>query len=86
MEAHGYNAGQFLGSGIVSPERAQLGVDRVMTPDMFSGWGLRTYAAGQPGYNPIGYHTGTICPAHLSVLAAGYQRAGPPDEASLLIG
>ena len=29
---------------------------------MFSGWGIRTYAAGQPGYNPIGYHTGTVWP------------------------
>ena len=29
-----------------------------MSPAMFSGWGIRTYASEQPGFNPIGYHTG----------------------------
>ena len=33
-----------------------------MAADMFCGWGIRTYAAGQRGYNPIGYHTGTVWP------------------------
>ena len=48
-------------------------VDRLMAPDMFSGWGIRTYAAGQPGYNPIGYHTGTVWPHDMSLIAAGLQ-------------
>ena len=52
------NAGHCLWSGIASPDRAKRVVDRLMAPDMFSGWGIRTYAAGQPGYNPIGYHSG----------------------------
>jgi glycogen debranching enzyme len=86
MDAIGSNAGHCLWSGLVSPERAQLVVDRMMTPDMFSGWGLRTYAAGQPGYNPIGYHTGTIWPHDVSLIAAGFKRYGHHDEANLLIG
>jgi glycogen debranching enzyme len=42
MDSIGSNAGQCLWSGIVSQERAQLVVDRLMSPDMFSGWGLRS--------------------------------------------
>ena len=52
------NAGHCLWSGIVSPERARDVVEQLLRPAMFSGWGIRTYAADQPGYNPIGYHTG----------------------------
>ena len=85
-DAIGSNAGQCLWSGIVSPERARLVVDRLMAPDMFSGWGLRTYAAGQPGYNPMGYHTGSIWPHDVSLIAAGFKRYGHHDEANLLIG
>ena len=40
------------------PDRARRVADRLLAPDMFTGWGVRSYAAGQPGYNPIGYHTG----------------------------
>ncbi|HYO43823.1 MAG TPA: amylo-alpha-1,6-glucosidase [Candidatus Limnocylindrales bacterium] len=86
MDAIGSNAGHCLWSGIVSPERAQLVVDRMMAPDMFTGWGLRTYAAGQPGYNPIGYHTGTIWPHDVSLIAAGFKRYGHHEQANLLIG
>ena len=86
MDAIGSNVGHCLWSGLVSPERAQLVVDRMMTPDMFSGWGIRTYAAGQPGYNPIGYHTGTVWPHDVSLIAAGFKRYGHHDEANLLIG
>ena len=63
-------------------------VERLMAPDMFRGWGIRTYAPGQPGYNPIGYHTGTVWPHDMSLIAAGLQAlrlprrgepAGGPD-------
>jgi glycogen debranching enzyme len=53
---------------------------------MFSGWGLRTYASGQPGYNPIGYHTGTVWPHDTSIAAAGLKRYGLHEEANRLVG
>ena len=54
------NAGQCLWSGIVDPERAPGRRRPADRPDQLdSGWGIRTYGSGQPGYNPIGYHTGT---------------------------
>jgi glycogen debranching enzyme len=80
------NAGHCLWSGIVAPDRARRVVDRLMAPDMFSGWGIRTYASGQPGYNPIGYHAGTVWPHDVSLIAAGFKRYGRHEEANRLVG
>jgi glycogen debranching enzyme len=85
-DAIGSNAGQCLWSGIVSRERAKKVVDRLLSPEMFSGWGIRTYAQGQVGYNPIGYHTGTVWPHDTSLIAAGLKRYGFHDEANRLVG
>ncbi|HKF85474.1 MAG TPA: amylo-alpha-1,6-glucosidase, partial [Candidatus Limnocylindrales bacterium] len=85
-DAIGSNAGQCLWTGIVSPERASRVVERLMAPDMFTGWGIRTYASGQAGYNPIGYHTGTVWPHDSSLIAAGFKRYGFQGEANRLCG
>jgi len=85
-DAIGSNAGQCLWTGIVSPERAARVVARLSQPDIYSGWGIRTYAAGQVGYNPIGYHTGTVWPHDVSLIAAGFKRYGFHGEANRLCG
>ncbi len=51
---------------------------------MVSRWGLRTFAADQPGYNPIGYHTGTVWPHDTAIAAAGLRRYGFDDAADIL--
>jgi glycogen debranching enzyme len=86
MNAIGSNPGQCLWTGIVSPERARHVADTLLDRPLFSGWGIRSYAAGQPGYNPIGYHTGTIWPHDSSIIAAGLKRYGFHEEANELIG
>ncbi len=85
-DAIGSNAGQCLWTGIVAPERASAVVERLLDPSMFSGWGIRSYAAGQPGYNPFGYHTGTVWPHDTSIIAAGMKRYGFDDGSNLLTG
>jgi glycogen debranching enzyme len=80
------NPGHCLWSGIVSPERARPTADRLLEPGLFSGWGVRTYAAGQPGYNPIGYHTGSVWPHDTAIVAAGMKRYGFHDDVNLLTG
>ena len=85
-DAIGSNAGQCLWSGIVSPARARDVADRLLSPALFSGWGIRTYAQGQPGFNPFGYHTGTVWPHDTSLAAAGLKRYGFQDEANRLVG
>jgi glycogen debranching enzyme len=61
-------------------------VDRLMDPAMFSGWGIRTYGAGQIGYNPIGYHTGTVWPHDTALIAAGFKRYAFDDASNQLVG
>ncbi len=82
----GSNVGQALWTGIIPARRAMTVADRLIEPDLFSGWGVRTYAAGQPGYNPVGYHTGSIWPHDNAIIAAGLKAVGAEDAANLLAG
>jgi glycogen debranching enzyme len=82
----GSNAGQALWTGIVPEARAARVADRLLAPDLFSGWGVRTFAAGQPGYNPVGYHTGSIWPHDNALISAGLKAVGSADGANLIAG
>jgi glycogen debranching enzyme len=76
------NMGHLLWSGIVPEERAATVARHLMSPEMFSGWGVRTLAYDEGGYNPIGYHTGTIWPHDNAIVAMGLERYGFRDEAN----
>jgi glycogen debranching enzyme len=52
---------------------------------MFSGWGIRTMAMGEGGYNPIEYHNGTVWPHDNSFIAAGLARYGFRQDAATII-
>ncbi len=80
------NQGQALWSGIVDPRRARAVVDGLTGPGLHSGWGVRTYAAGQPGYNPLSYHVGSIWPHDNALIVAGLKRYGFDREANDLAG
>ena len=43
------NVGHLLWSGIASPERAAAIAERLLAPELFSGWGVRTMASGEAG-------------------------------------
>jgi glycogen debranching enzyme len=75
------NPGHCLWSGVVPADRVDSVVDRLLDPTMDCGWGIRTYASGQPGYNPVGYHTGSVWPHDNALVAAGMKRAGRHDAA-----
>ncbi len=75
------NAGQALWSGIADAELARRTVQRLMSRDMFSGWGIRTLAQTEKSYNPIGYHVGSIWPHDNAIIADGFQRYGFHEEA-----
>jgi glycogen debranching enzyme len=79
------NIGQLLWSGIVDDDKAQAVRDHLMGPKMFSGWGIRTMAEGEGGYNPIEYHNGTVWPHDCSFIAAGLARYGFRKDAAKLI-
>jgi glycogen debranching enzyme len=65
------NAGHCLYAGIARPDRARLVAQTLLSPDSFSGWGVRTVAAGQARYNPLSYHNGSIWPHDNSLIASG---------------
>ena len=74
------NAGHCLYTGIASEERARRTTDTLMSDAFFSGWGIRTVAAGEVRYNPMSYHNGTIWPHDNALIAAGFARYGFKDE------
>jgi glycogen debranching enzyme len=76
------NVGHLLWSGIVPEDRAEQLAEHLVGDALFSGWGVRTMAEGEGGYNPIRYHNGTVWPHDNSLIAHGLQRYGFREEAS----
>ena len=78
------NIGHLLWSGIVDDDKAAACVHHLMGERLYSGWGVRTMAEGDCGYNPIGYHVGTVWPHDCSIIAQGLARYGYRREAAKL--
>ncbi len=76
------NPGHCLWSGIVPPERAGRVVERLMQPDMWCGWGIRTLSASHPAYNPHSYQNGAVWPHDNAIITLGCRRYGFVTEAS----
>jgi glycogen debranching enzyme len=70
------NQGHLLWAGAVSADRGARVRDAVMGDAMFSGWGIRTLGRGEPGFNPVGYHLGTVWPHDTAMIAAGLRAYG----------
>ncbi|HEY2033577.1 MAG TPA: amylo-alpha-1,6-glucosidase [Rhizomicrobium sp.] len=81
---HSSNAGQVLISGIASVAHARRVAETLLTPEMFSGWGIRTLSSDSARYNPISYHDGSIWPHDNAIIALGLGRYGFRRAASLL--
>jgi glycogen debranching enzyme len=80
------NAGHALFAGIASPERARRVADTLLSEHSFSGWGIRTVAAGEARYNPMSYHNGSIWPHDNALVATGFARYGLKKEAARVFG
>ena len=70
------NMGQCLVFGIIDEDKAPLVAERLMSPEMFSGWGVRTLASNMGAYNPASYHNGSVWPHDNAIIAAGLLRYG----------
>ena len=73
------NAGVCLASGIVDDDKTHAVVDRLMQPDMFSGWGIRTLSSEHPAFNPLSYHLGSVWPVSNAHACVGFKRYGFND-------
>jgi glycogen debranching enzyme len=76
------NVGHCLWSGIAAPDHARRIVEQLVGPAFFSGWGIRTIAAGEPRYNPMSYHNGSIWPHDNALAAAGMARYRFTEQAA----
>ncbi|MFC4530442.1 glycogen debranching N-terminal domain-containing protein [Sphaerisporangium dianthi] len=76
------DAGHLLWSGILDPDQERAVGRRLLAPDFFSGFGVRTLAAGQAPYHPLSYHRGSIWPHDNAVIALGLARAGLAEQAA----
>jgi glycogen debranching enzyme len=76
------NAGHCLWSGIVPRERAKNVVERLMAPDMWTGWGIRTLSADHRAFNPYNYQTGSVWPHDNAIIAMGFKFYGFGAEAA----
>jgi glycogen debranching enzyme len=79
------NAGHALLTGIALPERASAVANALLADRSFSGWGMRTVAAGESRYNPMSYHNGSIWPHDNGLVALGLARYGRPDAAARIL-
>jgi glycogen debranching enzyme len=74
------NPGHCLLTGIAGPERARRTAQTLLNPDSFSGWGVRTVAAGEARFNPMAYHNGSVWPHDNALIAQGLARYGLTGE------
>jgi glycogen debranching enzyme/CRP-like cAMP-binding protein len=70
------NPGHALWTGIVDDEHAPAVAARLLSLELFSGWGVRTLSSRAAAYSPLGYHLGTVWPHDNSIIVAGLRRYG----------
>lgn len=72
--------GHCLVSGIVDDSLVARVAERLMQPDLFSGWGVRTLSANHPAFNPFSYHRGSVWPVENAVFVLALARYGLHDQ------
>jgi glycogen debranching enzyme len=71
--------------GILDPQRGRRAGERLLQPDLFSGWGLRTLSDQHPAYDPHAYQRGSVWPHDTVIAAAGLRRYGLTERAWRLL-
>ncbi|WP_116947583.1 glycogen debranching N-terminal domain-containing protein [Jiangella endophytica] len=80
------NLGHLLGTGLLGPDEAAVVADRLGRPDLDAGYGLRTMSADAAGFNPLGYHAGSIWPHDTAIAVRGLAADGFAGVAASLAG
>jgi glycogen debranching enzyme len=79
------NPGHALWSGIADEDKARRYVERLVDPEVWTGWGLRTLARSMAAYDPLSYHNGSVWPHDTAVCIAGAARYGCWDAVDLFV-
>jgi glycogen debranching enzyme len=76
IDGLGSNMGHCLWTGIVDEDKAEAVAEHLLSPEMFTGFGVRTLASSMGAYNPMSYHNGSVWPHDNAIIAAGLMRYG----------
>lgn len=70
------NNGHCLWAGIADADKADRVAAHLLSPQMSTGWGIRTLGAGMGAYNPMSYHNGSVWPHDTAICVSGLARYG----------
>ena len=84
VDGLGSNMGHVLGTGVLGAGDVDRVAATLTRPELLDRYGLRTLSSTTGGYNPIGYHTGSIWTHDTAIVALGLTREGRGVEAGLL--
>jgi len=79
------NPGHCLACGIVDDALVEPTAARLLSRELFSGWGVRTLSSDHPAYNPYSYHRGSVWPVEQATFALGLVRYGLRRHAEMII-
>lgn len=79
------NPGHVLFSEMIDEDPMKQTVSKLVAPEFFSGYGIRTMAEGEAGYNPMSYHDGSIWPHDNSMILLGMSKVKHQKDANLVI-
>ena len=85
VDALASNMGHCLWTGMIDEDKAESVARRLMSPDMFTGFGVRTLGSTMGAYNPMSYHNGSVWPHDNAIVAAGLMRYGFVAEAQRIV-
>jgi glycogen debranching enzyme len=70
------NPGHCLWMRIVDAAKAARVAQRLMSPELFSGWGIRTLSERAVNYDSCSYHNGSVWPFDTALAIAGMRQYG----------
>lgn len=79
------NPGHVLFSEMLPAERVNSVIDMLVSPKMFSGYGIRTMGSEEAGYNPMSYHDGSIWPHDNSLIILGMSKHKKSEAANMVM-
>lgn len=79
------NIGHLLGTGLLDAQESALVAGRLGSPEMDSGYGLRTLSAASPRFGPLTYHRGSVWPHDTAIVVDGLARDGHHECAAGLV-
>ncbi len=78
------NLGHLLGTGLLDAQQSALVAARLGSPELDSGYGLRTMSTDSAGYWPLSYHGGSVWTHDTAIAVLGLAREGHDEVASSL--